>query len=400
LPKIRLAILSTHPIQYNAPAFAALAAQPNLEVKVFYEWGGTANGLDREFGRTVAWDVPLLDGYDYSFLRNNAKSPGTHHFFGINNPGVVDAISAWHPDVLFVYGWAFASHLRALRHFHGRIPILFRGDSTLLDERQHWRRIARGAALRMIYRNVDVALYPGEASRRYFLAHGLKPDQLAWAPHSVDNDRFSADSGRKEALARQWRDRLEIPADAVVFLFPGKLVKWKDPELLLDAFIGLRRSALLPAPHLIFAGDGDLLDLLRSRCDSRGDIHFIGFQNQSVMPIVYRLGDVTMLPSARDTWGLAVNESMATQRAAIVSDRVGCSLDLIRPLRTGIVFEAGNKASLEESMQFCLANRRHLWAMGQEARKLIDEWSIGEFVGATVEAVITLHLKRERAPQR
>lgn len=397
---MRLAILSTHPIQYNAPAFAGLAGHPDLEVKVFYEWEGTSIKPDREFGRTVAWDVPLLDGYDSSFLPNRAKDPGTHHFRGIDNPGVVDAISAWRPDVLLVYGWAHASHLRALRYFHGRVPILFRGDSTLLDERPAWRRAARRAALRMVYRNVDAALYPGEASRRYFLAHGLEPQQLHWAPHAVDNDRFSSDAARKEMLARQWRTRLGISPDAVVFLFSGKLVRWKDPELLLEAFIGISRSAVPPVPHLVFAGDGDLLQSLRSRCDSREDVHFTGFQNQSVMPIVYRLGDVTMLPSARDTWGLAVNESMAAQRAAIVSDRVGCALDLIKPLKTGIVFEAGNKASLEEAMAYCVANTKDLRSMGQEAGQLIDGWSIGEFVSATAAAVNKLHSQVSRGGRR
>ena len=72
----RLAILTSHPVQYNAPAFRALAAIPSLELHVFYEWDGQSTTVDREFGRRVEWDVPLLDGYDSTFVANVAADQG------------------------------------------------------------------------------------------------------------------------------------------------------------------------------------------------------------------------------------------------------------------------------------------------------------------------------------
>ena len=35
----RLAIVTTHPIQYNAPLFAMLAERGKITIKVFYTWG-------------------------------------------------------------------------------------------------------------------------------------------------------------------------------------------------------------------------------------------------------------------------------------------------------------------------------------------------------------------------
>jgi len=251
----RLAIVSTHPIQYNAPAFRSLASNPDLEVHVFYEWEGPGT-LDPEFGQAVKWDVPLLDGYDHTFVPNAARDPGSHRFRGIDNPSLVAEIQKWQPDVLLVYGWAYVSHLRVLSAFHGKIPILFRGDSTRVDSG------VRGAARRMllgwVYRHVDVALYAGTLNREYFLAHGMRDDQLVWAPHSVDNDRFSAEGGRREAEAKEWRARLGISDDDVVFLLPAKLIPIKDPATLLAAFISVRRSKEGRPAHLIFAGDGEL----------------------------------------------------------------------------------------------------------------------------------------------
>ncbi len=35
----RLAIVTTHPIQYNAPLFELLAKRNKIDIRVFYTWG-------------------------------------------------------------------------------------------------------------------------------------------------------------------------------------------------------------------------------------------------------------------------------------------------------------------------------------------------------------------------
>jgi hypothetical protein len=147
----RLAIVCTHPIQYFAPVFCALSEQRDLQVRVFYGWkGAVEKTLDHGFGQKFAWDIPLLDGYEFEFVPNVARDPGTHHFRGIDLPALRERIKAWKPDALVVYGWRYKAHLAAMRYFHGKIPILFRGDSTLLNERPGWRRWGRGRVLRLV----------------------------------------------------------------------------------------------------------------------------------------------------------------------------------------------------------------------------------------------------------
>ncbi len=126
----RLAVVTTHPVQYHVPWLIRLA-EKGVELKVFYTWEQARNGnvYDPGFGRKIQWDIPLLQGYNYQFVKNIAPRPGTHHFLGIINPGLNEAIESWNPDCLLVFGWNFTSHLRVLIHFHKKIPILFRGDS-------------------------------------------------------------------------------------------------------------------------------------------------------------------------------------------------------------------------------------------------------------------------------
>ncbi len=59
----RLAILSTHPIQYNAPLFRMLAQEESIDLKVFYSKKTEQVRFDKDFGQEVTWDVPLTEGY-------------------------------------------------------------------------------------------------------------------------------------------------------------------------------------------------------------------------------------------------------------------------------------------------------------------------------------------------
>ena len=388
--KPRLAILTSHPIQYNAPAFRSLARNPDLDVHVFYGWEGPGKTIDPEFGRAVEWDIPLLDGYEYSFVKNHARNPGSHHFRGIDSPRVVAEIRAWRPDVLLVYGWAFASHIRVLLAFHGNVPILFRGDSTRVDRGGALRGTTRRIFLGWVFRHADVALYTGSLNRDYFLAHGMSEDQLEWAPHAVDNDRFSADAESREVEAKAWRAKLGIATGETVFLLPAKLIPIKDPSTLLDAFMEMRRDAPDRGAHLVFAGEGELLNSLRAASSGRSDVHFLGFQNQSNMPAIYRLADVVVLASLSETWGLVVNEGMACGRPAIVSDGVACAADLIKPGVTGFVFRRSDAGHLKRVMSQFVEDPGRAAAMGGEAEKLIGAWTIDAYTSVVARVATTI----------
>ena len=381
----RLAVVTTHPVQYHAPVFRRLAERGRVDVRVFYEWEGASqtSAFDPGFGLRILWDVPLLGGYAHEFVPNVARDPGTHHFGGIDNPDLLRRVTAWRPDAVLLFGWSSRTHLRVLRRLRGRVPLLFRGDSTLLDETPGVRQRLRRVWLRWVYRHIDVALDVGIHNRAYFRAHGVQGHRLVRAPHAVDNARFEDPTGQHEADAQAWRARLGIRADAVVFLFAGKLEAKKAPEVLLDAFAGLG-----PTPsHLVFAGSGPLEGALRAR--SVPNVHFVGFQNQSRMPTVYRLGDVLVLPSRGpgETWGLAVNEAMAAGRPAVVSDRVGCAPDLVLDGLTGLVVPAGDVPALRDALAALADDRARCARMGAAAAGHIAGWTVDTLADSIEVAV-------------
>lgn len=358
-----------------------------IDIQVFYGWeGATRSAYDPGFEENVQWDVPLLDGYDYTLVPNVSSDPGSHHFRGIINPDLIPEIESWGPDALLLFGWAYQSHLRTLLHFSGGVPIFFRGDSTLLDESKGVRTLLRRLFLRWVYRHVDVALYTGQNNRAYFEAHGLDNAELAWVPHAIENRRFiSSSNAEQEAL--QWRRKLGIPDDAVVILYAGKFEEKKAPDILLEAFLTCDSSDV----HLALAGSGPMEEELRGRakesCNSH--VHFLGFQNQSRMPVVYRLGDAFVLPSRGpgETWGLAVNEAMACGRPVVVSDRVGCAPDLVDSGETGFVVPADDTEALGRVLKTLADDEDLRQSMGDRAQTRIEDWSIQQAVQRIEQAV-------------
>ena len=385
---VKLAVISSHPIQYNAPIFAKLSLVDKLQLKVFYTWGQAKGKVyDPGFGKEREWDIPLLEGYDYEFLNNVSANPGSHHFKGIINPGIIKAIEHYNPDYILVFGWSFKSHLKVLRYFHKRKIILFRGDSTLLDEPAGFsvKKIIRRVFLKWVYALVDYAFYTGQENKKYFSKHGLKNNQLLFMPHAVNNDAFSAKSEEYEAAALDWRNELGIGKDEFVFLFAGKFEKKKDPLLLIKSF----RLLALKDIRLIMVGNGMLEKEMKALSGSDKRIIFLPFQNQQKMPVVYRLGNVFVLPSCGpgETWGLAVNEAMACKRAVIVSTKCGCAKDLVAEKNTGFVFDAGNLISLQNKLEFFLQNRQTAYEYGINGYTIIDNWNYENAIGAVEKAM-------------
>ncbi|WP_175632289.1 glycosyltransferase family 4 protein [Pedobacter ghigonis] len=368
----KLAIILSHPIQYYSPLFQLLAK--SCELKVFYTIGNNAieNGhFDEGFQKHVIWDIPLLSGYNYEIVENNAKAIG-HHFFGIRNPGLINILELFQPNAILVYGWSYESHLKCIRYFSGKIPIWFRGDSTLLDSKHLLTKIVRKLFLTWVYKHIDIAFYVGEANKAYFEAMGFPKEKLICAPHAIDNDRFGQ-IRRVEALAL--RKSLGIDENEILILFAGKFEHKKNPKLLLNTFLQINQLNV----QLLFIGNGALeqdLRQLASTSVAKNRIHFMDFQNQNVIPVFYQACDLFCLPSRGpgETWGLAVNEAMAAGKAILVSDKVGCSSDLVREGKNGYTFESENENELKKKLEIIL--KQDLKEMGNYSRKTIQNWSI------------------------
>ncbi|MBK8032158.1 MAG: hypothetical protein IPK17_22305 [Chloroflexi bacterium] len=70
-----LLVISTHPIQYQAPVYRTVQQQFGVPTTVIYASDFSISGYrDGEFGASFAWDTDLLSGYTSHFLSRVATS--------------------------------------------------------------------------------------------------------------------------------------------------------------------------------------------------------------------------------------------------------------------------------------------------------------------------------------
>ena len=193
-----------------------------------------------------------------------------------------------------------------------------------------------------------------------------------------------------ELKAQKWRKEIGIPELHKVFLFAGKFESKKDPLLLIHSFKKLRE--IHSDIHLVLVGNGELQQDVESEVfttsiskikSAQSAISILPFQNQSIMPVVYRLADVFVLPSQGpgETWGLAVNEAMASGKPVIVSDKCGCAQELVVQGVNGYTFKSGIAQDLITKMQLLL-DRTDLKSMGESSKQIISTFNYSTFAEA------------------
>lgn len=380
---MRIALVTTHPIQYQVPWFRALAALPEVELEVGFAWLPDAAAQGVGFGIDFTWDVPLLDGYRWTEFERVGGRPSLATFLGLWLRDVGAWLDAVRPDVVVVTGWNSLALLQAARAAQRRrLPVLVRGDSNDLA-----RRPSLGEALhRILLRTYDGFLVVGAANRRFYLRRGVPENRLFACPHFVDNQRLAA----AHDLARQQRESqrrtLGIPANAICAIFAGKMIPEKNHE---EAMVALgAASAQNDRLHLLVVGNGPLRSAIEEQARrARLPVSFAGFRNQSEMPSMYAAADLLVLSSRSETWGLVVNEAMACALPAVVSDRVGCADDLVEPRVTGLTYRSGDAAELCERLLEVAGDdeRRRAWGVNAR-RRVFGAYDVRDAVSGTLAA--------------
>jgi glycosyltransferase involved in cell wall biosynthesis len=352
---MKLAIVTSHPIQYYSPWFKYMSDYVDLHVFYMHQESKDEK-LNGEFGISHDWDIDLLDGYKYIFLNNVSKNPSVNSFKGCDIPDIYIHIKEGKFDAVLVLGWylkGFWQTILACKIY--KTPIMVRGDSQLSSNLPIIKKIIKKFIYTMMLRVFDIILYVGKNNRKYLKYYGVNDDKIHFCPHFIDQNFFYVKSRNTNiTLIRQ---NIGIDKDSYILLFVGKLIEKKRPLDILQAMNILTKQNI--QVELILIGSGELENELKTYAEgnSKLKIHFLGFKNQTELPLYYSLADLLILPSdTGETWGLVVNESFATLTPAIVSDQVGCAPDLIDKGLTGDVFECCNPVDLAKKIKNFIKN--------------------------------------------
>ena len=387
-PRFRVLAIASHPVQYMAPLFRRMAAEPALDLQVAYcsLRGATAAGYDPDFRTAVQWDVPLLDGYPWLEVPN--KGSGDDSFWGLHNRGLRKLISTGKFDAVLCYlGYRCASFWIARRAARSaRAAFLFGTDAHALVSRdaKGWKVWVKKLFWPILFRQADQILVPSSGTFQMIESLGIAADRITLTPYAVDNEWWKARSAEVDRVAvrAQWQVAPETP----VILFCAKLASWKRPMDLLRAFA----LAAIPGATLVYAGDGSerkKLEQEAARLGVQSSVRFLGFVNQSQLPALYTSADVMALPPEYEPFAVVVNEAMCCGCPVIVSDQVGAARDLVAPVRPEFVFPAGDVVALAKTLQLALADTKLLRETAHRGYEQVGTHSPQKAVAATVEAI-------------
>jgi glycosyltransferase involved in cell wall biosynthesis len=377
LGRVRLAIVTSHPIQYAAPLYAHLSRDPELEITVLYCSDFSLRGArDPGFDRSVTWDIDLLGGYASVFLGERHRTRSVAGFWSLVCPELAWEIRRSRYDVVWVHGQQFAAYVLAfaLAKLQG-IPVMTRGDTHLGLRKTPLRRALRRGLLGAQYRFIDRFLAVGSQNRDYYRALGVPSDRIFHVPFSVDNARFARASSITGAERRARRTRFGVHDERPVVLFASKLTRSKHPDdVLRAASLLLARGRVL---SVVIAGSGVLEHELRALAAELGlgaSVCFIGFVNQSELPELFAACDVFVLPSEDEPWGLVVNEAMCSGLPLVVAEGVGCVPDLLEVGVNGFTCQVNDPESLAGALEPLLLDAALRRRMGEASRARIATW--------------------------
>ena len=361
---VRLAILATHPVQYHTPLYQELTGRSEIDLQVFYlDRTGLEGVYDETFKTAIVWDIPLLEGHRFAFIRNYAVNR-VSGFFSRVNPGIVHVLKRRKYDVVLIQGYALLSCWIAFVAARSQgIPIIWRGEVvSRTDSRvkhQFSQRVKSFLARAMLTRCAAV-LYTCSGNRIFLERHGVPTDRLFPFLCAVDNAYFRSQYDIHKGNVVATRAELGIAGGDMVVTYCGRLVAGKRVRDIVEAIASTNIHGIV----LLVLGDGPDREALEVRAQEAGvDMRCVGFVNQSALGRYYSISDVFMMVSEIDRSPKSLNEAMSFELPAIVSDGVGTAEDVIIEGKTGHVVRVGDISAMATHLG-------RLWAQPQERRDM------------------------------
>jgi glycosyltransferase involved in cell wall biosynthesis len=309
---MRIALLTEIPAPFRIPLFEALAAQPDVDLRVFFL---AANDPRRNY--------PPAGG-DF----RSEVLPGRDVLAGgrwvVANVGVVGRLRRARPDVLMVGGWNQPAFWQALLYARARrVPFVVWVESTARDERSG--RGPAELAKRAVVRAAAAFVVPGRAAAEYVESLGVPPERITVAPNAVDLRVF----GEQVAAERERRDELrrQLGLEGCTFLCVSRLSPEKGVDILVRAFDGV-------PGELVLVGDGPDRDRVAKLAGEH--VRLLGRIERDELVRWYAAADAYVMPSRSETWGMAMQEAAAAGLPLIASEAAGAGYDLIEEGVNGI----------------------------------------------------------------
>ncbi len=296
-----------------------------------------------------------------------------------------ETLDTLHPDVVISGAIAYPSGATAVRWAPRRKrPVVIMDDARLKDVPRsglvNWGK-------RRIYANVDAMLIPAPSHVPDYWFWGIPKARMFFGINVVDNAFFA----ERSAIARQnvalIQEKYGLPNH--FFLGVGRQIPKKNWETLIQAFCASMGEAA-GEWGLVLVGDGPEAPRLKEiAAESDEKVVFLPFQDQESLCQFYGVAECLVLPSIYgETWGLVVNEAMASRLPVIVSRECGCAETMVRDGCNGWQCDPRDPEQLAQMLgRFMRLSDEERKQMGERSFEIIADWGLDRFCDGVWQAV-------------
>jgi teichuronic acid biosynthesis glycosyltransferase TuaC len=290
-------------------------------------------------------------------------------------------LRAWKPDLIlsyWLYPEGFASVLAGRRL---EVPVVVGSRGSDLRGIRDW---PTEHFTRTTLREAACVLTVSEDLRQCAILMGAPAERVTAVLNGCDRAVFHI---ADRAAARR---ELDVPAQAHLVLFVGRLDTGKGLEDLLAAAEGLREQTNL---LVVCVGEGTRLEALKALAAAAGigdRVWFVGVRSPQAVAAWLAAADVFCLPSHSEGCPNVVLEALACGRP-VVATRVGGIPEVVNE-RCGILVPLGSAEALRNALVQALETE---WDEQLIARQFLRSW---DDVAADTFAVCRRMLRHAAAP--
>jgi glycosyltransferase involved in cell wall biosynthesis len=219
------------------------------------------------------------------------------------------------------------------------------------------------AAHRWVSKYMAHCIAISEAARAGVLRRGEAPEQKVT---TVLNGIRPLDPQKLSSPA-QIRAGLGIASDTPLIVCAARLEREKDVQSLIAAMTDVR--AAIPEVRCVVAGQGAQQEMLTAQINAaglQGTVELLGFRTDAQALI--QAGDVFVLPSLAEPFGLVILEAMALGRPVIATD-AGGPREIVEEGVTGLLVPPSDPPALAAAIRKLLADRQATETMGRRGQE-------------------------------
>jgi glycosyltransferase involved in cell wall biosynthesis len=318
---MKVVIWANFPSPHQTDFYAALRMS-GVDLQVVY-----LAPLD-ESRRTLGWSEPASLPAGEGFLPSGV-SP-------------LDYVQGWRQQIHVITGYGYRVNRSLVRKLSREgVPWVHWSENS----QPSWRSVLTWGLKKWYAQKVNHhalgAFGIGERATQDFVRWGIRLEKCAHLFYAIEGAQ--SDFERDNITSK-------FVGDGFAFVYAGNLCHRKATLLLLEAFSTISTHS---NAKLVLVGNGPQERAARHYVESMGlhnKVLFRGVVPNAAIGSVLKCGQVLVLPSRFDGWGVVLNEGASAGLALIASDAVGAAYHLVEPGWNGLRVSAGSVGSLQRAM--------------------------------------------------